>query len=309
MSKPAFTRALPWIALVTVYVIWGSTYLGIRVAVETIPPFLMAGTRYIIAGTVLAIGMLIWNRTLLTQLKWPQWRSLLTTAALLLLGGNGILCYAEQVLPSGIAALIVATVPIAMVLVNAMLTRVSIPSGAIVGLALGTLGIVALVGLHAGSIPLIPAILTVIASFSWATGSVLGKINATDRKNPILPAIEMLTGGIMLCIAGLAMGEAGQVHFAAITAASWWGWAWLIVGGAIVGYTAYVYVVRKLPTNVVATYAYVNPIVAVALGAAFLGEPITVNVIVGGAIIVLGVLAILRASKKPAGKSAQAKAA
>src|SRR5215469_7303583 len=161
MSRTEFNRALPWIALVTVYFIWGSTYLGIRVAVQTIPPFLMAGTRYMIAGAILAIGMLIWDRTLLSQLKWPQWRSLLITAALLLLGGNGILCYAEQQLPSGIAALIVATVPIAMVLVNALATRVPIPTGAIVGLILGTLGIVALVGIHTGSIPLIPALLTV----------------------------------------------------------------------------------------------------------------------------------------------------
>lgn len=308
MSQPKFLKALPWIALITVYIIWGSTYLGIRVAVQTIPPFLMAGTRYMIAGGVLAIGMLIWNRSLFTQLKWPQWRSLLVSAALLLLGGNGILCYAEQVLPSGIAALIVATVPIAMVLVNAVLTRVAIPAWSIAGLILGSLGIVALVGIHAGAIPLIPAVLTLLASISWATGSVLGRLQAADRKSPLLPAIEMFCGGIMLSVAGLITGEGAQLNISAITAASWWGWVWLIVGGAIIGYTAYVYAVRKLPTNIVATYAYVNPIVAVALGALFLGEPITVNVIVGGAIIVLGVLAILRAPK-PAAKLEEAKAA
>ena len=300
MNRSNLTRALPWIALITVWILWGSTYLGIRVAVQTIPPFLMAGTRYMIAGAILALGMLIWDRTLLSQMKWPQWRSLLTTAALLLLGGNGILCWAEQVLPSGIAALIVATVPIAMVIVNAVLTRVAIPLAAIVGLVLGSLGIVALVGIHAGSIPLVPAVMTLVASISWATGSVLGRLNAADRRNPLLPALEMFAGGAMLCIAGASLGEVPQVHLAAITTASWLGWLWLIVGGAIVGYTAYVYAVRKLPTNVVATYAYVNPIVAVALGSLVLGEPITVNVIVGGAIIVLGVLAILRAPKEPA---------
>jgi drug/metabolite transporter (DMT)-like permease len=298
MSRSSLSRALPWIALITVWILWGSTYLGIRVAVQTIPPFLMAGTRYMIAGAVLAIGMLIWDRTLLSQMKWPQWRSLLTTAALLLLGGNGILCWAEQVLPSGIAALIVATVPIAMVVVNALLTRVAIPLAAIVGLVLGSLGIIALVGIHAGSIPLVPAVMTLIASISWATGSVLGRLNAADRRNPLLPALEMFAGGVMLCIAGASLGEIPQVHVAAITTASWLGWLWLIVGGAIVGYTAYVYAVRKLPTNIVATYAYVNPIVAVALGSLVLGEPITLNVIVGGAIIVLGVLAILRAPKE-----------
>ncbi len=287
---------MPWIALVTVYILWGSTYLGIRVAVQTIPPLLMAGSRYIIAGAILAAAMLIWDRTLLRKMTWPEWRSLLITAALLLLGGNGVLCYAEQTLPSGIAALIVATVPIVMVLVNAIFTRVAIPTGAIVGLILGSLGIVALVGIHAGAIPIVPALLTFFASVSWAIGSVLGRINKDIRTNPILPALEMFSGGVMLSLTGLVTGE--HVNFAGITTASILGWLWLIVGGAIIGYTAYVYAVRKLPTNVVSTYAYANPIVAVALGAFFLGEPVTINVIVGGAIIVLGILAILRVPKK-----------
>lgn len=292
MRRLSVTRVLPWVALITVWILWGSTYLGIRVAVQTIPPFLMAGVRYIIAGALLTGAMLLWKRDLLARLRAPQWRSLAITAFLLLGIGNGFLCYAETTVQSGIAAIVVATVPIWMVVIAAIASRSRITLGAGIGMALGTIGIAALAGVR-GGVPLVPTILMLVGSFSWALGSVYARRNAELRANPILPALEMLIGGVILTIMGLVTGESAQLNLHAITGVSIGGFLWLIGPGAIVGYTAYNYAVRKLPTHIVATYGYVNPIVAVALGAWLLHEPITLNVIIGGAAILVAVIAIL----------------
>lgn len=304
MRRNSIFDALPWVALITVWFLWGSTYLGIRLAVETIPPFLMAGVRYIIAGSILTAAMLLWKRDLLSQLRAPQWRSLTMTAFLLLGIGNGFLCYAEMSVQSGIAAIVVATVPIWMVIIAAVVSRTGITLGSGIGLALGTIGIVALAGVPGGGVPLIPTLMMLVGSFSWALGSVYARRHADLRKNPIIPALEMFTGGIILCIMGLITGEGTHVNLSAITPASFGGFLWLVGPGALVGYTAYNYAVRKLPTHIVATYGYVNPIVAVALGAWLLHERITLNVILGGAAIVLAVVAIL---KSPAAAKREAK--
>lgn len=298
MRRISVSTALPWVALITVWILWGSTYLGIRVAVETIPPFLMAGVRYIIAGSILTGGMLLWKRDLLAQLRAPQWRSLTMTAFLLLGIGNGFLCYAEMTVQSGVAAIVVATVPIWMVVIAAVVSRSGITLGSGIGLALGTIGIAALAGVPGGAVPLIPTIMMLVGSFSWALGSVYARRHADLRTNPIIPALEMFTGGIILTIMGALTGEFAHLNIHAITGASIGGFLWLIGPGALVGYTAYNYAVRKLPTHIVATYGYVNPIVAVALGAWLLREPITLNVILGGASIVLAVVAILKSPAK-----------
>jgi drug/metabolite transporter (DMT)-like permease len=298
MQRSSLPNALPWVALITVWILWGSTYLGIRVAVETIPPFLMAGVRYIIAGSLLTGAMLLWKRDLLAQLRAPQWLSLAMTAFLLLGIGNGFLCYAEMTLHTGVAAIVVATVPIWMVIIAAVVSRSRITLGSGIGLALGTIGIAALAGVPGGGVPLVPTLLTLIGSFSWALGSVYARRHAELRTNPIIPALEMFAGGIILVIMGLVTGEAAHFDLHAVTPASIGGFLWLVGPGAIVGYTAYNYAVRKLPTHIVATYAYVNPIVAVTLGAWLLREPITLNVVLGGAAIVLAVVAILKSPAK-----------
>jgi drug/metabolite transporter (DMT)-like permease len=291
-------RTLAWIALVTVWIVWGSTYLGIRVAVETIPPFLMAGVRYIIAGLLMSGALLIWKRSLLSQVSAKQWKSLALMAALLLLGGNGLLCFAEQSIASGVAALIVATVPIWMLVIDSVLERKAPAPLAMLGLVLGTLGIVMLVGLHFGSIPIVPAIIVLIGSISWAVGSVYARRSSDGHNNPLVPALEMLIGGVMLTLVAIASGEASHVNLAAISKESIFGFLWLVGPGALLGYTAYGYAVRSLPTHVTATYAYVNPVVAVILGTTLIGEPITLNVIIGGSAVVLSVVAILLSRKK-----------
>lgn len=286
-------RALPWIALVTVWILWGSTYIGIRVAVETIPPFLMAGIRYIVAGLLLSGALLAWKRSLLAQITAAQWKSLAIMGFLLLVCGNGALCFAEQRLASGVAALVVATVPIWMLAIDAVLERRMPAPLATAGLVLGTLGIALLVGLHSASIPLAPTLIVLAGSFAWAAGSIYARRDTAGHGNPLFPALEMLLGGIMLTVVGLATGEGAHLHLAAISRESILGWLWLVGPGAIVGYTAYGYVVRTLPTHVTATYAYVNPVVAVLLGTMILSEPITPNIIAGGGAVILSVVAIL----------------
>jgi len=284
---------LPWASLVTVWFLWGSTYLAIRVAVGSIPPYLMAGTRYMIAGAILSAALLLWKRDLLRGLSAATWRSIAIMGFLLLVLGNGIVCFVEMKMPSGIAAIIVATVPIWMVVIDAIASRTRITAASWVGLALGTLGVAALAGLHGGAVEIGPALLLMFGAASWAAGSVYARSHHDVLTSPLVPALEMFVGGAMMVAVGALTGEFAQLRLDAITPQSIAGFWWLVGPGAIVGYSAYGYAVRKLPTKVTATYAYVNPIVAVALGAWLLHEPVTLNVIVGGALVILAVVAIL----------------
>jgi drug/metabolite transporter (DMT)-like permease len=166
------------------------------------------------------------------------------------------------------------------------------------GLVLGTLGIAALVGLHFGAIPIVPAAIVLFGSFTWALGSVYARYGAHGDSNPLFPAIEMVLGGLMQIVIGVILGEAAHVHLSNISHESLLGFLWLIGPGAIVGYSAYGYAVRTLPTHITATYAYVNPVVAVILGATLLGEAVTPNVIIGGTVVVLSVIAILMSRQR-----------
>lgn len=292
--------SLSWISLVTVWILWGSTFLGIRLAVASIPPLLMAGSRYLIAGAILVLVLWATQRERFTPIRVSDMKSVLVAAVLLLVIGNGSLSYGELQLPSGLAALIVAGVPIWMLLIDALFTR-KIQGPAILGIAVGTIGMIALVGMPSAHVPAGSALAVVGGSASWALGSVLARRQHAHRTHPLFPALEMIAGGFLLCLCGAAFGEVGALHIAAITAPSLAGYLWLIVMGSMVAYTAYGYAVRTLPTNVVSTYAYVNPIVAVALGAIFLKEPLTLNVLAGGATIVIAVVIILFGTRRKEG--------
>jgi len=288
---------LPWIALVTVYFVWGSTYLGIRVAVATIPPFLMAGSRYLTAGLLL-MGL----QWLISKEKpsLPGRDLLLRIAAsavLLIVIGNGILCLAETRVEAGTAALLVTSTPIWMLLFSALRARKLPGWTAIAGVVLGSAGMAVLIGKHTAHADALFAGLILVGSASWA----LGSIYARDREHhPLTAALEMTIGGAGLTLVGLLVGEAGRLDVHAVTAQSWWGWLWLLTGGAMLGYTAYAYTLRTLPTATVSTYAYVNPVVAVTLGALLLGERVTWNVVAGGAAIVVSVALILIGSRTEA---------
>ncbi len=298
VSSPPRVRALPWIALVAVWFLWGSTYIAIRAAVETIPPFLMVGVRYLIAGLLLSGVLVLWNRDWLRAITRRQWISLAVAAFALLVVGNGLLSFEEQYVPAGASALVVATTPIWLMLIDAVLDRRGIAKLAVAGLVLGTLGIAALVGIPGGTMPLAHAAVILFSALSWAAGSVYMRRNAGSHGNPLIPALEMLAGGVMALIVAVATGETAHVNLAAIAPQSVAGFWWLVGPGAIVGYSAYGYAVRTLPTPIVATYAYVNPVVAVLLGALVLHESLSPGVLVGGVGIVLAVILILRASRR-----------
>jgi drug/metabolite transporter (DMT)-like permease len=286
-------KALPWLSLVTVWFVWGSTYLGIRVAVESMPPFLMTGVRYLMAGSLLYLAFLLTGGRDKPRVSIAQFKRLALSALLLLVVGNGLLCWAEQRVPSGTAALVVATTPAWMLVVDAMLSRRWIATRSLVGLLLGMAGVVLLVGSASGALSPFETGVLLFSSLSWATGSVLMRRHASGETSILFPALEMLLGGFGLLLAALASGELLHVNPALITRASLEGFLWLVFGGALLGYTAYTFAVRTLPTRVAATYGYVNPIVAVILGAMVLHEALTPNILVGGAAIVVSVAVIM----------------
>jgi drug/metabolite transporter (DMT)-like permease len=287
------------LAFAAVYTIWGSTYLAIRLGVETIPPFLMAGARFLLAGAI----MTAWARS--RGAAWPtrrQWRSTLVVGFLLLVGGNGALTWAEQVVPSGLASLLVATVPLWMVLLDwARPGGVRPNSGVFVGLALGLVGLGVLVGpeLTEGLGPVggtgppavgIGAIL--LGSFSWAAGSIYSR-GAEMPKAPLLGiGLEMLNAGVMLMVISLVLGEVGRLDVAAVSTRSFLAYLYLVFIGALVGYTAYIYLLGHTAAAKVSTYAYVNPVVAVFLGWLLVNEVVTLRTLVGAAIIVVAVAMI-----------------
>jgi drug/metabolite transporter (DMT)-like permease len=289
---------LPWLSLVTVWILWGSTYLNIRIAVESIPPLLMAGSRYLLAGVLLAAILLVTQRKRLGALGASDFKYIVISALLLPAIGNGSLTFSERTLPSGTASLIVACVPIWVLVVEALHGQ-RIRARALGGIALGMVGLLLLVGSQSHPVPLLPASIVAGGAFSWALGSVIMRRRNGSQRNPIVPALEMIVAGLVLLVAGLATRELPAFHPDRITAPAIGGFTWLVVMGSIVAYTAYGYAVRTLPTSAVATYAYVNPIVAVALGTTLLKEPLTPNVLGGGAVIILSVVMTLLWGSEP----------
>ncbi len=284
-----------WAALVVVYVVWGSTYLGIRVAVQTIPPYLMTGARWIVAGALLLALQRLFSKERASFPGWSELRRAAITAALLIVGGNGLLCIAEQHVESGTAALLITSTPIWMVLLDALLTRKAPSWHVVAGLIVGSAGIVVLVGKVSGYGDALFAWLILLASVSWAVGSVYARGN--EHRSYTAP-VEMIAGGVLSLAVGLAIGEGSQLHIHAISAESLWGMLWLITAGAMLGYSAYAYAVRALPTATVATYAYVNPVVAVVLGVIILHERTNWTLLAGGAAVIASVILILSANRQ-----------
>jgi drug/metabolite transporter (DMT)-like permease len=278
-----------WAAMITVYMIWGSTYLAIRFAIETIPPFLMAGTRFLIAGIIL---YLIRRARGDAKPSCGEWRSATTIGILLLVGGNGGVVWAEQKVASGVAALLVGVAPLWMALIDVLHPAGRRPSRwAILGLALGFVGIGVLVGPsqmvgHGEDVDLVGAMVLILAALSWAVGSLYSR-QAPLPSSPLLwTAMEMLAGGAGLFLLGLLTEESGQLDLATISSQSLMGMAYLIVFGSWVGLTSYTWLFRVAPTPLVATYAYVNPVVAVLLGHFLAAEALTAQIVIAATIVV-----------------------
>ncbi|NDJ77998.1 MAG: drug/metabolite exporter YedA [Chloroflexi bacterium] len=301
--------AATWLVVVamgSVFFIWGSTYLGIRYAIESMPPFLMAGGRFLIAG----LALIAWQRAL--GAPWPtriHWRSATIIGALMLLGGNGGVTWAESMdVPSSLAALMIASVSIWVVILNWLFFRGTRPSGRLaIGLGAGLFGVALLAGpadLLTGQEPVNPVGTTILlfAALSWAFGSLYSR-QAELPANPLLgTGIEMLMGGVVLFVVGSAAGEWGQLDLGAVTARSWLAFAYLTVFGSLVAFTAYIWLLRNVPPARAASYAYVSPVVAMFLGWALANETITTRMLVAAAIIISSVVVITtyRDVQKPA---------
>jgi len=288
-------------AFAAVYIIWGSTYLAIRFAVETLPPLLMAGARFLIAGVLL----LVWSRFRDSRASPTKadWRTGLASGALLLLGGNGGVAWAEQRVPSGITALLVAVVPLWMVLLDWLR-----PSGrrppilVFVGLAMGLGGLALLMGPDAldgrGDISVLGAIVLVLASLSWAAGSLYAKHAPRPSSGLFGAATQMIAGGLCLVVASVVAGELPRMDLAHASSRSMLGFLYLVTFGSLVGFTAYVYLLAHTTAAKAATYAYVNPVVAVLLGWAFANEPVTSRTLIAAAVILAGVAIITAARER-----------
>ena len=288
------------VALLVVYLVWGSTYLGIAVVIQTMPPLLTAGVRYGIAGLIMLIGFVALAR--LRPGSWrlerptaAQWRSAVIIGLLLLLGGNGGVVLGELYIPSGMAAVLVAMEPMWLAGIDAALTRRRPSALAIGGIIAGIVGVAVLLvpveGLE-GFDPLGVG-LVVVAGLTWAAGSIYVRHASLPRSGVLSTGMEMLAGGGALLIGGILLGELGRTDVSSFSTESIVALAYLVVFGSIVAFTAYTWLLANVPVSVVATYAYVNPIVAVALGALILSEPITPRTLIAALIIIGAVVAMV----------------
>ena len=301
-------RSLVLVAYATVYLVWGSTYLAIRYAVETLPPFLMAGARFLLAGAILALWSYWRDGARATR---TNWRAATIAGAFLLLGGNGMVVYAEQRVPSGLAALLVATMPLWMVIVAWVKPGGRAPEiGVAGGMLLGIAGLLLLVGpssVSGQSVDRWGAIVLTLAALSWAIGSLYSR-TAPLPANPIFATgLEMIAGGVLLLILGTVVGEWGRLFTTHASTASVIGYFYLVVFGSLIGFTAFAWLIRVSPPSRVSTYAFVNPVVAVFLGWAIAHEPVTRMTVIAAAVIVAAVALITMAStsgkteERPAG--------
>lgn len=295
MTSPTHPSAPSRVAVLTafaiVYVIWGSTYLGIRFAIETLPPFTMAGLRFLTAG-VLLFSFATWRHG-----SWPglrAWRTAAIVGTLLLVSGNGLLSWSELYVPSGVAALIVATVPLFMVVLDTLGPRGTRPTTAVcLGLLLGMAGIAILIGpseIGGAPIHLGGAMAILFASFSWAVGSLYSRTAPQSSSTLQNVGMQMLIGGLLLLPIGFALGE--RLDLAQVSTRSWLALLYLALVGGVLAYSAYVWLLRVQPAARVATYAFVNPVVAVVLGWALAGEAMGPRVL-GATIAVATAVALI----------------
>jgi drug/metabolite transporter (DMT)-like permease len=296
-SAVATRPALLWVALAIVYLVWGSTYLAIRLTVETLPPLLSAAARFSLAAVVLAAILLVRRRRAGLRVRPRQLASAALVGVLLLAGGNGLVVVAQSgnpPVPSGIAALLVATVPLIIILLrSAYGDRPALAT--VGGVVVGLVGLAILV-LPAGGVPAAPvggALTVLAAAVSWALGSVLTARLPMPADPFVATVYEMVAGAAALVAGGLLRAEHVGLDLGAVSMRSWLGLGYLVVAGSLVAFTAYVWLLQNAPISLVSTYAYVNPVVAVLLGALLVDEAVTGRVVVGGAVIVAAVAVVV----------------
>jgi drug/metabolite transporter (DMT)-like permease len=282
-----------WAALGTVYVVWGSTYLGIMIGIRTMPPLLMSSARFLLAGAVL----FLWGVRRGGRPDPRGWVAAAIVGTALLLVGNGGIAWAETRVDSGVAALVVAVVPIWIALLEWMILRRRPRLATVAGLALGLTGVGILVG-PGGSVDAVGGITIVLASLAWAAGSLYAQRAPLPSDHLLAAGMQMLAGGLLLGIAGAFAGEASQVQVPSWESAA--AFAYLAVVGSLIAFTAYGWLLRNVSATLVATYAYVNPVVAVGLGALVLAERLTLATLAAGGTIVAAVFLIV--TTRPRGR-------
>jgi drug/metabolite transporter (DMT)-like permease len=285
---------LAWAALGVVYVVWGSTYLAIRFSVETMPPLLSAGARFLVSGVLLCLAVLVFAGPGAFRMTWPQFGTAALVGLLLPAWGNGLVVAAERHVASGLAALLVACVPLYVVILRRLTGQRPSPV-TLAGVAIGLAGLAVLLlggpvaGAH-GTAWWGPW-LVLVAALGWATGTVAGARLPTPANPVTFSAVGMVIGGAVLTAGGAARGE--QVVLADVSTASWLGWAYCVVFGSL-AFSSYVYALRRLPVSTVATYAYVNPVIAVLLGVTLADERFGLAQLAGGLVVLCAVVLVVR---------------
>jgi drug/metabolite transporter (DMT)-like permease len=288
-----------WAALITVYIVWGSTYLAIRVVVESdIPPVLGMGMRFLTAAVIFLAFLGLWHGWSSLRVTWAELRGAAIMGVLLLVGGNGVVAIAEQTVPSGLTALIIGAVPLWFVLLR--YGGGDRPRGLTwLGVAVGFAGIAA-ISLPRGGIDGIEAwgvVLLIAATMSWAVGSYLSPRLGLPRRTTVAVTYEMLAAGVIMISGSLLFGDGRTLDVAAVPAKGWIALGYLVVFGSLLAFTAYGFALAHAPLSLVGTYAYVNPVVAVTLGWAILSEPVTAIVVGGGALVIVGVALVVSAER------------
>ena len=284
-----------WMCLGIVYVVWGSTYLAISVADETMPPLLTSGVRFMLAGAIVWTVLRVRRGRERMRVTREQVASCAIIGALLVAGGNGLVMVGELHVPSGVAALIIASVPL-WVVVYRWIGGERVPRATLAGVALGFAGVALLLlpGGSGGDTRFLSLLFLVLAAPCWALGSYLSKRRALPADPFLSTALQMMLGGLVSALAGVLTGEIGEVDVASFSGRSLAGFAYLIAIGSLVAFTAYVWLLQHAPISKVATYAYVNPVIAIFLGWAILSEHVTATIVAGAAIVVASVAGIVR---------------
>jgi drug/metabolite transporter (DMT)-like permease/GNAT superfamily N-acetyltransferase len=285
---------LVWLALGSIYLIWGSTYLAIRVMVETVPPLLGAGFRFLIAGAVFYAFLVARRGFAAVRFSAPELLAATAAGTLLCFGGNGLVTVAEQDVPSGIAATLIASVPLWIILLR-RLSRDPINRIALVGVLIGFagVGVLMLPGERPAGLSVGPMLVVVLAAVCWAIGSYYSRRWQLPRDTMLSTSLQMLTAGAVMVVVGGVFGEFGSVHPGDFSTKSIAGFVWLVTAGSLVAYTAYTWLLKNAPISKVATYAYVNPVVAIFLGWLLLNETITGTIVVGATLIVASVALVV----------------
>jgi drug/metabolite transporter (DMT)-like permease len=290
------SRLLTLLAFACIYFIWGSTYLAIRYAVETIPPLFVASFRHLIAGGLL-FGWCSWRGLRPTR---QQWFASIVLGVLFFLIGHGTLHWAEQTLPSGLAAFLMATEPIFVATILTATRRTRITPTLLIGLLLGLFGVALIMGgdLQTGHSQMLSSLAVLIGTVSWAIGMVYSRSAALHPDDSMAAAMSLLAGSVMLFLAGTVTGEAAKFDLALVSVKSLAALGYLAIAGSLVAYLAYFWLLKRFPPTLIATHTYVNPVVALVLGWSIAGEVLTARFVFGGVVVIAAIALVGRATSR-----------